>query len=412
MRKGRRSGFALKTARRLSKMKYILIALVLLVNASPSALQNQSDIAVRTLVLSVGIDKTLDDEYEMCAHIITPQMSEQNPEIVNVICAKGKTLRECEDGISVKSGRLANMVYCSLIVLGREIAENDALTPIDYFLRANMLRNNAILFVSEGKAYEEINKIAGLDDLTSFSLGRFLKQYRMYNFRTCVTIKDFAERYLLKGHDAFLPSFTLKSRGEVNGGCAAAEINPDIPKTEFCGESRTAIFKKGRLQRFLSGRETAALLWLDKKSSFGRLDIENVEFRNLSNATLSMTVNKKGIKLKTVFENGKPVLDVKINIDVTVNEINGDHEMLIVMDSEEKRQIIKTLDGAVYSKIKEGIELIVGVMRDERCDFYGMEERFYRHDKRGYDKYMSEDSSRFLPADMTVRVKTKSDIFI
>ena len=396
--------------KRLSVFKYILVAAAVLIAMFPDALIN-SQTALRTLITAVGIDRAENGEYRITAQMVLPQPSADQPPPQNVVTYEGKTLRAALDGISVKTGRASNLSHCKLIFLGKQIIEEDAVSCLDFFIRASEINNGIMIAAVSGKAKESITNLAGFDKVTAYSLPDFLYLSRTNNFSTAMTLKNYMETYYSGIGDMYMPVVKIVNKEEETegGGESGGEgTNPELPMEEMHDDYETAVIKDGKLATVLNKEKTRALIWLDRVSQGGRLMLENVKCGG-EEVIMSMSVRGKDVRVKPYFDkDGKPVYDVRIKLKTALDEV--ERHTKDGLDIYAKELLAAEIREKAQQKIEKALNDLLQTNIDGGFDVMKIGENFYRRKNKQYKKFIANGGDLMKECRLNVSIKIEVNI--
>ena len=122
------------------------------------------------IIVAIGIDKA-DDGLEVTAQIAVPQASNQNVSNSDaILSAKDKTLYGALEKISLETGWYPKLTFCNLILIGKELANQNFTPVIDYILTSNRFQNSAVIATTDKTAKETLKSATPLDYISSVAL--------------------------------------------------------------------------------------------------------------------------------------------------------------------------------------------------------------------------------------------------
>lgn len=393
-------------------LAYVLVIAFLAIILMPNSRLHSMQINVRTIVTTLGIDKA-GEEYELTAQIIIPQENKQEPEIQAVVSSKGITIRKALDGIAVKTGRITNMSHCRLVILGKELSEDNVTPALDYFIRSVEIDSGISVVAAKTTAKETIDTLKNFDKTSAFALSEFLTQNYMNNLGTSVILSEFMEDFYSDKGNTYLPLIEIKKKdaaeqegggGEGGGGGTAGE-----PKAEIGDKFETAVFSFGKMVKALKQEETRALLWMDPKVQRGRVVLEDIQHPQYKGAKASLSIYKKKRSIKTSFKDGKPRADINITLKLNLDEIEK-YELPPLLKYEESYDFNEEINDKVERQIRSDISGLKQECAAEGLDILKLERLFFKRHNKAYKEYMKTHSSEELVKECELNIKVKTRV--
>ncbi len=393
-------------AKRLRYIVYVAVFAAVVLIMLPNLKMHSMQINVRTIITTLGVDKA-GEEFEVTAQLIIPQSSQEEPEIQAIVSSKGKTVREAIDGIAIKTGRITNLSHCRLVLLGKELSEDNVAPALDYFMRSVEIDTGITLVAAKGTAKEALNELKNFDHTSAFALSEFLTQNHMNNMGTAIMLIDFLENFYSRRGDTYLPVIEIKKK-EGAGGQESGGAKDTEPKSEIADKFETAVFKDGKQVKILEERDTRAMLWLDKTVQRGRLILEDVECPKGEKTKVSLTIYQKSLKIKTTLKDGKPAADIKIELKLNLEEIEGEH-LPALITYEESLAFSNEINRKAEEVIRSEIMGLKAVCVENGLDVLQLERAFFRRNHKDYKKYLETHTVEQLieECSMDIAVKTR-----
>lgn len=392
------------------------------------------------IIVALGIDKS-EDGLEVTTQIAVPQASNQNTSNSDaILSAKDKTLYGALEKISLETGWYPKLTFCNLILLGKDLT-NENFTPIiDYILTSNRFQSSAVIATTEQSAKETLKSATPLDYISSFALQKIL--LRNLDRSSSVLVSD-------------VRKFTSLSRSRSQF-CYAPLIKTVKTDDKPQGDSSTSasLFNQFAMVNENHNSKINALVSGDGSSSNGQnsdsSSQSNGENQNksvvfeasstlvFSNGKLACTFSKEqthcyNLITKTVRETFIPVtikkgdkqIDAlisvvsnkpKINLQIIDNLPHLKIELTLVCEKEETYQNQTVSELVVANKVsKEGlfevekrveseVKQLVNLSILSNCDFLQTKEMLYRFCPNDYYKF-KDDILSLLKFDVTVHCK-------
>ena len=394
---------------------YVLIAIVLafLFFSNDFGL---IDVQKTAIVMAAGIDREGDD-FIITSQIAIPQSSTQGKATQAVqIVSRGKTVAEAFDEINAKTGWYPKLVFCKLILFGKQAAQENTFDALDYFLWDEYLTDDCLIAVCEGTAKDVLNASALVDPSSSVAIGKVLSTHaeRVGTVLTS-SLREFAIGYFGDSKSAFLPVVKMEKQQEPlsgeaaqtaaqgggeqsgqSGGSQSKSGESEQNKPVFSA-SETALFVNGKWVDTLSAEETFAYSVVKNKLQLAPYSVaadENV-------CTLTFKQNAPKLSLK-VGKEGRG--NVTIHLTVTAGVLDYSKSLPV----EEIADVGDVPNGVFYAaekKLSAEIHSVYEKARACGCDIFGVQDLLVKKGKRSTHKYKN---SILANSTLTVSVRFKN----
>lgn len=385
------------------------------------------DIKHTAIIVAMGVDKT-DEEYEVSTQIAIPQATTQNvSNNDSLISAKGKTIAEALDKIAVNTGWYPLFSFCNLIILGENALSGNVMKIINYFIRTDRIPDSAALCACEGTAKKLLLSNTPLDSVSSFALQKILEQdYAKLNRIANINVKNFANGYYSKSSGGYLPFVKAIESGdsqnasqsgsggsgggsEVSGGSGGSggsgksggEQTGD--KSDVYDASSTLCFSRGEAVCMLTAEETLLFNLRNKNSIDTFIKLDDAEIDGQKTPVL-VEIDETNKKYAFKFENGKPIYEIKLELQCRVVSANADLPVSELFPAAEAPEEILR---ATEKKIAETLEKLYRKLQIADCDLFGIKNSIY---KFHYGKFegLKDDALKSTVLKTEIVCKTKS----
>lgn len=357
------------------------------------------DIENTAIVTALAVDK-LENEYEVTAQIAVPEAKNTQSENKDTtVSGKGSTVAAAIKSIGNKTGWFPKLSFCNLIVIGKEIAEENSIKVLDYFSKTLRVQDSAVLVLAEKKAKELLSSTTPLDNFSSFALQKVLLKNQGFDKDVAtVNVKDFASGYYSPSSSSYMPLIKITKEKQSDSQGANSEptgSSSEETKKGSCiyDATTTALFKNGVKVGEMPSSLTAVFNLINSSASQTTFKINDVIIDG-ENSDCLITVLKNDNKITlTVTET-----ELYFNAEVTVYcKISDDTSAS--SDYSFSQDIPLTDDVKIKSteffadKITElfNLELSTG------CDFLNIEPMLYRYHHAFYDKYKNIYLNKVYP---------------
>lgn len=375
--------------------KWIAFGLAFVVALVMGGTINSTPIASRAVVVGVAIDKS-DDLLELTAQILVSTGATAGKPQAKEVSAKAKTVSAALSQIAENTSMIVSMAHCNLVVLGREILEENAVYPLDYLIRNAYLSENALLIGTLGKASEILKTKVAFSELASLYAQRAVESLTDFDSVAERTIKEFVvdekkfnkSNYLMVIERVPLETVDVvqTAGGDDSQGGGGGNGGSDKEQEFYFNLRETALFYDSKMVGVLDETETVGLNLVEKEVKAGTLHIKGDNDEEIEVYIVNASTEKE-------FDKETRTMKVNIEMKVNVKEINASHSILpradgVLTETELKRgeeTLINSVT-ACYEKAKS-----LGV------DVFNITSALYR-------RYQTTD---FSVANTAIEVKSK-----
>jgi len=406
--------------KKLSRNKIFYIFLFLAIIMFPSTLYLQSDKDTTLIVTTIGIDKdTKSNEYEVTSLAVIPKGSNDISANLETFKAKGKTIAEALDSMSLNCGKKIGLAHCDSIIFSLEVIEENIAKTLDYFIRTSNLTTNATIIATDDKASDLIDATKSSNNLFDLSLKNIINFSEDMSMLDNITIDRFYRTYFGRNTTFFLPILSIEegvnpTGGESGGAGSEGNSGESSGGSDSSGESKKKIkkdkkiliIKDGLPLRTLTDDETFIYNLISRKSSHIRIEIENINDQYVTNSTESYQQVDKIIVPKYYFEDDKPVVEYSIWLSIMIDEISStDNHSYSSIDSLQNF-LSPAATEEIRKQINEKLEKTNNLMQENGHDIIEAYEHFNAFHTKKWRQYLSiqDDPNNYLK-DVTIKIK-------
>lgn len=418
------------------------------------------DIQKTAIVVAVGIDKSekQEDKYDVTAQIAIPITAGTSgaEAACEITIRDTNTIGEAVAQINSQTGWFPTLVYCNLVLFGKDTTDRDVFDALDYFLRSDYVPDTALVAVVDGRCDEVLGSQSPINDMSATAITKTLSSEAQKSGTVSVSnLRDFAKGYYSPSQSGFLPMIEMKDSGEQSGGQtggsggsgeSAAVANFTLPysagfdntlarlkrlrfrwwdfrktplpvsaeessggggsgksgqqKPKIFKASKTALFKAGRMVGLLNEDETLALNVTTGDTELATIPIRMEEEGEEITYILQIKPESKGVKLKVTDDLAKFTVMIKCSAQIT------DASKAKSVEDITRSQIVqkKVLDAA-EKQITETLSDVYTKSMESGCDVYGVQQSLYRHNYKYYEK-MKDDILQAVHPEYSVKLHT------
>lgn len=377
------------------KKNLIIISLIFLI-LMLSGCWSKRELNDLALVAALGID-FVDDEYAISAQVIDPSQvsskqsaSEQAP--VVTYHAQGKTVFEAIRKILASSPRKLYFAHLQLVVIGEELAINGLRDTVDFLGRDQEIRNDFTVIVSQqATAKDVLNVLTPIEKIPANKMLNSLKVMQdAWGSTLEVDIEDLVTK--LGVNDQYFVLSAIEVLGDKSLGIDQTNVERiETPvMLKFTG---LAIFKEDKLLGYLDEYNSKSLNYLNNKI---KSTIEIISCP--SKGELSTEITQSKTKTKGVIIDGKPTINISMNVVQNVAEVNCDIDLTTL-------KTIDWINNQTEEHIKKNIEQVLNILQENyQADVLGFGEAIHRADPKEWKKIKNDWEKIYPKVEVNVKV--------
>lgn len=377
------------------KKNLIIISLIFLI-LMLSGCWSKRELNDLALVAALGID-FVDDEYAISAQVIDPSQvsskqsaSEQAP--VVTYHAQGKTVFEAIRKILASSPRKLYFAHLQLVVIGEELAINGLRDTVDFLGRDQEIRNDFTVIVSQqATAKDVLNVLTPIEKIPANKMLNSLKVMQdAWGSTLEVDIEDLVTK--LGVNDQYFVLSAIEVLGDKSLGIDQTNVERiETPvMLKFTG---LAIFKEDKLLGYLDEYNSKSLNYLNNKI---KSTIEIISCPSKGEFSTEITQSKT--KTKGVIIDGKPTINISMNVVQNVAEVNCDIDLTTL-------KTIDWINNQTEEHIKKNIEQVLNILQENyQADVLGFGEAIHRADPKEWKKIKNDWEKIYPKVEVNVKV--------
>lgn len=381
--------------------KFKTICLLLMVTLFLSGCWSKRELNELAIVSALGIDK-VDDEFEVTVQIVVPgeisskaPSSGRSPVITHQ--AKGKTIFEAIRKMTTLSTRKIYFAHTQVVIIGDELAKEGISEALDLISRDHEFRNDfEIIIAHEATAKEVLNVLTPVEKVPANKIINSLRtSEKAWGSTISIIIDDLVSTLSSHVTSPVIPAIEIQG----NATLGMDKANVDKVKTpvvlKYAG---LAVFQEDKYIGLLTDDESKSVSFLSDKI---QSTIEIIACPK--GGTLATEITKSKTKIKGKFENGTPIINVRIDVEQNIGEV----ECNINLTSHKSIDYVnKKTEEVIKQKIEKTIST---VQQTYRADIFGFGEELHRSDPKKWKKIKNDWPTIFqeLPVNVEIHVKTE-----
>ena len=361
------------------------------------------DIEKTAIIVAIGIDEGENSRYKITAQIAIPQATDTaaaNDDAV--VIGDGNTVMEGIQNIGAKTGWHPKLSFCSLVLIGRKVAENGVKDVIDYFIVSEKVKNSAIVAMADDKAGEILTSKTPLDAISSFAVSKIvLKSRWMTNTVPNANLRKIALSEYSPSKSSFMPvikpikentkskegvssSITASTNsggsedsggggGGSSGGSSGGKDTPD----KVYDASTLAVFSDFKLKGEFDEELTQIFNMLMGPLGESYITLENGDEKTLlalSNGTRSVKVNLEK----------KPTIEIKLSFKVEVSDSSKGY----ALDKLNRRSVV---DEDTITKVADKLNVLllklVDKVKESGADALLIRDKIYKYSNSRFEEF-------------------------
>ncbi len=366
-----------------AKVSFFILCLLFLVLAPGCSQVNQLN--ERLIVNGIGVDIE-DGAYVVTMHVFDAQRAsaggEESQDIV-VMTGRGRSVIDAFNAITLQIGKEPLFSQNLVLIVGEETAKSGMNNMIDFFIRYYETRPTVELFVAKGHTAREV--------MNCSNDGRLI---------SAKDIENLANSGEINAEQVHSDVLTLVNRlqDESSDGFMIALAMSGNEEEGIVYVDGTGILKGDKLVGYLTLEETQGYLLMTGEARSGTLV---VPVEGVGNVSFSLSGGDSSIDARV--ENGLPVFDVFIQVNLDLYEIDGNIHQKYGLDMVAKMEA--EANQKIYDRCFQTTEKL---LREYQSDIF----RFGRRMMQAQPEYFKEISKNWtnVYAQSTVKITVESDI--
>lgn len=378
-------------------MKKYVVFIILILTLFLSGCWDRRELNQLAITLALGIDK-VDDEYLVTAQVVVPsEMSMKGSSAggtkVTLYSESGETVYEAIRKMTKNSPRKIYPGHFRLLILGEELAKEGLGETLDVLSRDWEIRPDFyVVIAKDTTATEILNITTALDDIPANKMYNSLSMSeKVWAGTRSVSLDELISDFISDGKEAVLTGVQLK--GDPQIGSTKQNLESISPLTTIQYDT-LAIFKRDQLLGWLTEKETIAFNYITDSVKSTVSPIFCPDGGKATIEVIQVNSNTKGD-----FKDGKPEVNVKINVKGNIGSVDCNINL-------KKLSTIEELEKIYEQKITENIyKMFDTAQKKYRVDIFGFGEILHQSNPKEWNKIKYNWEDEFSTLTMNVQVK-------
>ncbi len=379
------------------KLQRVLLLFIILISLLLNGCTAGREINTLGIVISVGIDKSASG-YMVTYQVLNPRAiaatKPTNEAPIFSYTETGKDLFEIKRKMTEESPRKMYHSHLRTVVLSEEVAKEGIKGILDFFTRGHEYRTDFYFLIARDTTAKNIlNTISPLESVSGLELFHSLEtSERAWAPTKTIKVYELVNALNSKGNN---PVLTGVASHEADGSSNSLDAlkQSDPPKIKLAG---LGAFKKDKLAGWLTEDESKGYSYItgNVKSTAGYI----LYHQN----RITFEVTKSDSKVKAYILNGKPAINVKLNLETDISASTGSIDLTNEATIDKLRILIaERIKNLCYGALNR-------TKNDLGTDIFGFGEEIHKKYPKLW-KNLSEDwNNEFVK--LPVNINVKADI--
>ncbi|WRU97585.1 Ger(x)C family spore germination protein [Priestia filamentosa] len=281
---------------------------------------------------------------------------------VTTFTEKGSTLSETLRKISTKAPGELFFPHLQVMIINEKVAKDGIKELFDVIERDAQFRVLFPVLITHGNitAKRTLEIATPLEDIPSTKISETLK----YSEKEWGVYKSTRADQVIQGLEQGSLSVTgVQVEGKVNEGNAMTNIQQIDPSARIAIKG-LALFKDGKLKRWLNGDDARGVTWVMNEMKTTVLNLDCGKEKD----AIAIEISRAKSNVHVKFKHQKPVIYVDVHAEGLVLENNCDKDL-------GKSKVLAKLDEEVEEEIKKEILLTVEKAQKQKSDIFNFGEQ-------------------------------------
>ncbi len=379
------------------KIKKLLCVAMALSTVFLSGCWSSSDESEIAISMCIGIDQT-ENGFLVTEQVVNPKTVASQKSAVGapvvLYTAEGESLEVAIASLTTVSSRRLYHSQMRLVILSEEAAKSGIEEIFDYFLRNHDFRTDFYFAVAKGSSAKEIlSVLTPMESIPGIDLYKKLElSNKELGTTKAAKIVEVVNSILSEGVSPVMAGIEIVGDSEDAGSTKALDSTDVGSRLEF---TDSAAFNGDQFVSWISPEETLGYNFITDEVKNACQSVSCGE-----DAEITYNVMKAKAKMKATVEDGKPKVTVSIELDYSIQSIQGEFDPT-------KPEMKDALDESVSNQVKQICEASVTKAKELKTDIFGFGEAVHRTDPEYWKTVKEKWNEEFpdVPVDITVKAE-------
>lgn len=410
--------------RYLWKNKILIVILLLLIIMFPSTISIPQQSRTENIVTAVGIDKT-GDEYEVSIQYVIPYAGD-GENTFKMSSAKGKSVAEAIETLSVETGRLSGFAHCRALVFNKEASEENLTELLDYFIRIKTNTNNIVLLCAKESSKDTLSAVKNFNGefYTILNANGFSNDQRRYqDFKS---IGDYYNSFFSPSKSIAISVIDLKeddSKSSSSGGSSGGSSGNSLSSNDLSsggggsesggggGEKKVSnageqvVIKDSKFVALLDKEQATHLAFFNPSIRDMNYRLDHFSDEKCNDVSIYFDIHDKSSKALVSFVDGKPHYTLDLTLNMRATEIVGQsvgENLYFLLNKKFTDTLKQRLTNGITANLRQAEEHF----KQNKYDVVKCYETFYKFKNKEFKTYLNSLSQdKYFLEDITFDYK-------
>lgn len=374
----------------------LLLCIVLIMGCG-----NNRELKDLAIVMAMGVDKVPSKkEYRVSFQIVNSSEvltggaggSSGRAVPVTIYSGTGNNIFDTIRNTSQKVPRQLFFAHLRMVVIGETLAKEGVKELFDFFERSKETRlTTHVLVARKSTAESIISTITPLEAIPANSIvGKLETTEKVWSKNVDMNIHDVINSLTSEGREIIISGVRIV--GDQRQGIKKSN-NEQTKPLAYAQIKEIALFKEGKLKRWLDSDEARGVIWIrDKMKS----TIVNLDYKEKKDC-VGIEVIRSKTDVKAEVRHGVPVIHIKIREEGNISELR------CAVDPSEPDETKKLQDEWIEETKKE-VMAAVKAAQNEKSDIFGFGEALNLANPEAWEKMKKDWNQIFAICQVNVEV--------
>ncbi len=361
---------------------------------------NSRELKELAIVSAIGIDIVPDsDEYRVTFQVINPATisttmgaTAGNVTPVTIYSGTDHTLFGALRRTSQKVPRQLFFAHSQLLVIGESLAKKGIYELFDLFDRSHEIRLNSIVLISRGSdARSTLKLLNPLENVPAHGVvGRSRITSEIWAENIEIEIIDLIQSLAGAG-ESIISGIRIIGDQEEGGKLKTLEQTELVPYLSMSG---IALFKDGKLKRWMDGPEARGVTWVQDKMKSTSINIDCKEKKEAIAVEIILSKTKISVEL----QHELPIFHIHIQEEGNLTEAK------CPIDFSKREEILK-LDQALSKVTEDEVMKAIKAAQKQKSDIFNFGRNLKQTDPKAWKEVEKDWDSLFAKGEVDVQVE-------
>ena len=411
--------------------KIFAVFIILILISSPATLYKQSDKDKTIVATSIGVE-VIEDEYQVSILAVIPKGENDINSNLELFDAKGKSISQALDKITLDIGRNIGLAHCDCIIFHEDLMQDNLTQILDYFIRTANLSTNPTLIATPDSTKDLLNAVKTSNNLLDLSLKNIIMSQEERSLLSNVTIDRFYRAYYSPNSTFAIPIINVEKSGsnegegggsgssdnssgggsQGGGGSAQGSAGGSQQQSKITNKGDIAIIRDGKFLSHLSDDEKFIYTLLSKTGEYQKFVLEDINDEHFIDSTVVFQEADKIVVAIPKFEDGKPVMEYNIWLSLMIDEVVSSKNHSFASTNGTINYLTDNVKEKINAMIDEKLENTISLMQTKHYDILNVYEKFNAFKYRKFQDYINSLEDDEYMSDMSFRINLKLNYVI